>query len=158
MSETYGGSPQPLYPTISNAKRMALGGHQHRFVYPTLKRNPEVPLIPGSVGLLCRALSEVPWGPLEVKLVVGIGEAMWAYMGNYTTTKTESLSKEEWNSLSDHVSRFLSYHCAHGQLSACSLDEASLGKGHSDTGQIRTPTHAYLSAGAVWKRAHRNRG
>ena len=104
MSETYGGAPIPLYPSISEATRVALGGHPYHFAYPTLKRNPEVPLMPGAVGLLCRALSEVPWGDSEIELVVGIGEGMWAYLGNYTTTKAESLSKEEWNSLPERVS------------------------------------------------------
>lgn len=103
MSETYGGSPQPLYPSISEAKRAAMGGHQHKFAFPTLKRNPEAPLMPGQPGLLCRALSTVPWGNEEIKLIVGIGEAMWGYMGNYVTTKTDSLTKEEWVSLPEHV-------------------------------------------------------
>lgn len=104
MSETYGGNQRQLYPTIPRIKRMELGGHQHTFVYPTLNRNPEAPLVPGAAGLLCRALPGIPWGNLEIKLMVGIGESMWGYMGNYTTIMAEPLSRQEWDSLPEHVS------------------------------------------------------
>ncbi|GJE97742.1 hypothetical protein PsYK624_139630 [Phanerochaete sordida] len=108
MSETYGGNTQALFPAISSTKRAALGGHQHHIIYPTLKRNPEAPLMPGQPGLLCRALSTVPWEDADItklKLMVGLGEGLWAYMGDYTTEPAVPLSEEEWNSLPEKTKR-----------------------------------------------------
>lgn len=107
MSETYGGNVQALFPAIAPPKRASMGGHKHHLVYPTLKRNPEAPQMPGQPGLLCRALKTVPWedaGIRKIKLVVGVGESMWGYMGDYTTEVTDPLSKEEWDSLPVKVS------------------------------------------------------
>ncbi|EKM54199.1 uncharacterized protein PHACADRAFT_257876, partial [Phanerochaete carnosa HHB-10118-sp] len=108
MSETCGGNVQALFPAIAQSKRAALGGHKHHLVYPTLKRNPEAPQMPGQPGLLCRALTTVPWedaGIPKLKLVVGIGESMWGYMGDYTTEAAEPLSAMEWDGLPEQTKR-----------------------------------------------------
>lgn len=108
MSDAYGGNSQALFPVISPHKRASTGGHQHHLVYPTLKRNPEAPQVPGQNGLLCRALDTVPWDNPSIpclKLMVGIGESMWGYMGDYVTEPAEPLSKEEWDSLSEKTKR-----------------------------------------------------
>ncbi|KAF7796659.1 hypothetical protein EIP86_007842 [Pleurotus ostreatoroseus] len=99
MSTTFGGSPMEFYPKISPEKRLALGGHNHHFLFPHLGHNPHAPQRPGQVGLLCRSGDEAPWGTRVMKLVVRIRDGMWWYMGEYQTVRSEPLSQAEFAKL-----------------------------------------------------------
>ncbi|THH33319.1 hypothetical protein EUX98_g874 [Antrodiella citrinella] len=99
ISKTFGGSTMALFPEISHAKRVALGNHQHHFLFPNPLHNPDVPKAPGEPGLLCRVLDYIDWDGRIVKLLVRLGNLAFLYLGDYCSTRTRSLSQAEFSAL-----------------------------------------------------------
>ncbi|KZT10770.1 uncharacterized protein LAESUDRAFT_755443 [Laetiporus sulphureus 93-53] len=91
------------------------GGDQHRFctspdqakfnhgyrnfMFPDLLMNPHIPQRPGEPGLLCRATTEKEWLPGDVKVIIGLGDAKYLYVGEYVLSPAAPLSKQEFRDM-----------------------------------------------------------
>lgn len=159
MLDTYGAHPQKLYSAISPKARDEKGGHRHEFAFPQLEMNPELPKEPGHPGLLCRVLPECPWGAKTIKLVIGVGQHQWWYMGDYIALKTKSLSHAEWIALPAKVSRRRSTPC-NFEVTPNTLhaDQDCLGGEYTGQRQVSVAPHSYFVAQSLWQGAHRGGG
>ncbi|CCL98679.1 uncharacterized protein FIBRA_00681 [Fibroporia radiculosa] len=102
MSQVYGGSPQSMCPSINMKNRT----HRFRnFLFPTLMLNPHAPKEPGEPGLLLRVTKDAAWQPGDQKLLVGLRQGTYRYMGEYTMVRAEPLSREEYKSLPANAKR-----------------------------------------------------
>lgn len=137
MSATFGGSHIRLYCDIKSAIRRDKGNHGHHFLFPNPSHNPHVPKEPGEPGLLCRALDYIEWDGLVVKLLVRLRECAYLYLGDYRSTRVRSLSKDEFQALSEQVRLRNLYSPFSGAYSILfTVVQENVGKGYQEQEQI----------------------
>ncbi|KAJ7499705.1 hypothetical protein FB451DRAFT_1016214, partial [Mycena latifolia] len=97
----YGGNSQDTFPAISEINYTRTG-HRY-FMYPSLKQNPDAPMMPGSPGLFLDAAgrsalkSKKPWAAgYNLKVLTRLGTNDFLYMGEYAIRPADSLAREEW--------------------------------------------------------------
>lgn len=111
LSKKYGGSAFGLIQK-ANADKVAQTGIP-RFICAHYDKNPYLPCKPGEPGLLMRSArdndEEFSGDALSLNgepILVRVNTAVWQYLGQYKMQHLESLSVEEWRSLSPSVSTF----------------------------------------------------
>lgn len=103
LSETYGGSLQDTFPSISKAN---LDRHGYdNFMFLTLDYNPYAPQRPGYPGLFftARMLLREQAQRAFVRLQSGV----WLYIGQYIFIEAPTLTQDEWKTQTRKVSSYL---------------------------------------------------
>ncbi|KAF4605331.1 hypothetical protein EYR40_004115 [Pleurotus pulmonarius] len=111
LSEHIGGSCQPLVVRITNSQReIAERLNIKSLLCPNLDLNPWCPMVPGDHGYMFVGLGtekNIFETPEIHQLFVGFEgpkrHKLFRYMGVYKASRTDPLSIQEWNALTNHV-------------------------------------------------------
>ncbi|KAH8107950.1 hypothetical protein BXZ70DRAFT_913438 [Cristinia sonorae] len=81
---------------------VVINGQKRKLIFPNPTMNPEVPMMPGRPGLLCRAVEFVAWNDTDsvVRVIVRLAANKWQYLGDYKSARVASLSRAEFVALS----------------------------------------------------------
>lgn len=97
LSWYYGGSPQCVFSTISEEKRVSRGHQYEMFFCPHPAWNPDIPRTPGARGLYLTV--RIDEFTREFPIFVRLGSREWLHVGNYKAIRTNPLMKEDWQCL-----------------------------------------------------------
>ncbi|KAI0645754.1 hypothetical protein C8Q79DRAFT_713128 [Trametes meyenii] len=105
MSKTFGGTYRVMSVKYTDRNREE---HNHTYshsFFPKVAINWNAPRKPGDPGVFFLAKPEPLWPDGPQKLMVGLGDAQFCYMGEYSFTMTYPMSPQEFKALPDKIRR-----------------------------------------------------
>ncbi|EIW63271.1 uncharacterized protein TRAVEDRAFT_43574 [Trametes versicolor FP-101664 SS1] len=105
ISQNFGGGMRQMSVSFTDDNRRTFGHSYTHCLFPKVKLNAMVPRTPGAPGIMFLAKPRPRWPEGTQKLLVGLADAQFRYMGEYKFTRSEPLSPGEFCSLYLKVSK-----------------------------------------------------